>query len=209
LKYIKIYLKKKFSKKQLRCIPDPEQRVNEYPHQLSGGMRQRVMIAMSLSCNPELLIADEPSTALDVTIQAQILELLKELQKKFQMSILMITHDLGVIAEVADHVAVMYAGKIVEYTDVNTIFKNPLHPYTIGLLESLPTIEDVLHERTELKTIPGIVPDLVNIPKGCRFNDRCERVTEECKAAEPQLEEVEPGHWVRCIHWNQTKGTQS
>ncbi|MBI2608686.1 MAG: ABC transporter ATP-binding protein [Deltaproteobacteria bacterium] len=190
-------------------IPDPEKRLQEYPHQLSGGMRQRVMIAMALSCNPELLIADEPSTALDVTIQAQILDLLKDLQKKFHMSILMITHDLGVIAETADHVAVMYAGKIVEYSDVRTIFKNPLHPYTIGLLESLPTIKDAEHHRKELKTIPGIVPDLINIPEGCRFNDRCSRATPECRQAEPVLEEVEPGHWVRCIHWDQKNGVKT
>jgi len=194
---------------QVVGIPDPEKRLQEYPHQLSGGMRQRVMIAMALSCNPELLIADEPSTALDVTIQAQILDLLKDLQKKFHMSILMITHDLGVIAETADHVAVMYAGKIVEYSDVKTIFKNPLHPYTIGLLESLPTIEDAEHHRKELKTIPGIVPDLINIPEGCRFNDRCPRATPECRQAEPVLEEVELGHWVRCIHWNQKNGAKT
>ncbi len=190
-------------------IPDPEKRMKEYPHQLSGGMRQRVMIAMSLSCNPDLLIADEPSTALDVTIQAQILELLRDLKNKFRMSMLLITHDLGVIAETADHVAIMYAGKIVEYTDVRTIFKRPLHPYTIGLLESLPTIRDADHHRKELKTIPGIVPDLVNIPQGCRFNDRCERATEECRAAEPELIEVEPHHWVRCIHWNWERGRRA
>jgi len=186
-------------------IPDPEKRYYEYPHQLSGGMRQRVMIAMALSCNPDLLIADEPSTALDVTIQAQILDLLKDLQNKFKMSILMITHDLGVIAETAHDVAVMYAGKIVEYTNVNTIFERPLHPYTIGLLESLPTIKDAEHRRKKLKTIAGMVPDLFNIPAGCRFNDRCDRATPECRAKEPELLEVEPGHWVRCIHWEKSK----
>ncbi|MBI2027498.1 MAG: ABC transporter ATP-binding protein [Deltaproteobacteria bacterium] len=202
-------LEKTISMLKLVGIPDPEKRVKEYPHQLSGGMRQRVMIAMALSCDPDLLIADEPSTALDVTIQAQILDLINDLQQRLNMSILLITHDFGVIAETADHVAVMYAGKIVEYTDVRTIFRRPLHPYTIGLLESLPTLKDINHHREKLKTIPGIVPDLLHVPPGCRFHDRCERATQECTLAEPTLDEVEPGHWVRCIHWNWERGRKA
>ncbi len=178
-------------------IPAPEQRYSEYPHQLSGGMRQRVMIAMALSCNPKLLIADEPTTALDVTVQAQILELMNRLQEELGMGMMMITHDLGVIAEVCDRVAVMYAGKIVEYADVDSIFYNPLHPYTIGLLKSIPR----LGERVEkLATIEGTVPAPTDWPKGCHFCTRCPWADDLCWNDEPQLVEVESGHFVAC--WN-------
>src|SRR5690554_1669246 len=176
-------------------IPLPEQRVKEYPHQLSGGMRQRVMIAMALSCNPDLLIADEPTTALDVTIQAQILELMQDLKKKYKMSIMMITHDLGVVAEVCDRVAVMYAGKVVEYTDVKTLFKNPRHPYTWGLLNSIPRLDK---EVDRLPAIPGMVPDSKNFPVGCRYNNRCPFATEKCFKEEPELMEVAEGHRAMC-----------
>ncbi|MDP2681713.1 MAG: ABC transporter ATP-binding protein [Deltaproteobacteria bacterium] len=176
-------------------IPSPEKRIKDYPHQMSGGMRQRAMIAMALSCNPSLLIADEPTTALDVTIQAQILELIQGLQKQFDMAMILITHDLGVVAETVDNVAVMYAGKIVEYTDTKTLFAEPLHPYTIGLLDSLPTIE-----RTDgvLKTIPGTVPGLINLPPGCSFYGRCPKGDSGCTEHEPELLEVKKGHWAAC-----------
>jgi len=182
-------------------IPSPERRVDEYPHQLSGGMRQRAMIAMALSCDPLLLIADEPTTALDVTIQAQILELLGSLQERFRMAVLMITHDLGVIAEVADRVAVMYAGKIVEYTDVRRIFGDPRHPYTRGLLDSIPKGAE---RRERLSVIPGIVPDATTVPAACRFHPRCTRSFERCRAEEPKLEEVGAGHWGAC--WRAREG---
>ena len=176
-------------------IPDPDQRANEYPHQLSGGMRQRVMIAMALCCNPELLIADEPTTALDVTIQAQILELLDRLQREFGMAVLMITHDLGVIAEVADRVAVMYAGKIVETGTVDEIFANPQHPYTRGLLESIPKLNE---EKSRLSVIPGTVPDATRFPAGCRFAPRCSLAEDVCEAEEPRLEPTSGGRFVAC-----------
>lgn len=178
-------------------IPLPEQRVDEYPHQLSGGMRQRVMIAMSLSCDPQLLIADEPTTALDVTIQAQILELMNSLKRQFGMAIMMITHDLGVIAEVSDRVAVMYAGKIVEYTDVESLYGDPKHPYTWGLMYSIPHIEK---ELDRLEAIPGNVPNPLNFPEGCKFNTRCQFATDKCRVDEPELEEVEEGHYSACWH---------
>lgn len=177
-------------------IPAPEQRVDEYPHQLSGGMRQRVMIAMALSCNPDLLIADEPTTALDVTIQAQILELLQRLQEEFGMAILMITHDLGVIAEVADRVAVMYAGQVVEYASTEELFSRPLHPYTRGLMQSIPHLEE---QRERLEIIAGMVPDARAFPSGCRFAPRCKLAEERCRMAQVELEELSPGHWVRCL----------
>jgi len=177
-------------------IPSPEQRFNEYPHQFSGGMRQRAMIAMALSCNPRLLIADEPTTALDVTIQAQILELMNSLQQELGMAILIITHDLGVVAEMADEVAVMYMGKIVESGDVRTIFNQPLHPYTVGLLRSIPQVGGRGRER--LAPIPGSVPDPFSTPQGCAFYPRCPAAKKpSCQAAVP-LMEVEPGHMVRC-----------
>ena len=178
-------------------IPVPEQRVNEYPHQLSGGMRQRAMIAMALSCDPILLIADEPTTALDVTIQAQILELMKSLLRDFNGSLIMITHDLGVIAEIADRIAVMYAGKIVEYADKRTIFYNPSHPYTFGLLTSIPRLDI---EMKRLNVIPGIVPNPLHFPSGCKFNTRCTFTTEKCREKEPALIELGEGHLVRCWH---------
>ncbi|MFT5089325.1 MAG: oligopeptide/dipeptide ABC transporter ATP-binding protein [Candidatus Latescibacterota bacterium] len=177
-------------------IPAPEQRIDEYPHQLSGGMRQRVMIAMALSCNPDLLIADEPTTALDVTIQAQILELLQRLQDEFEMAILMITHDLGVIAEVADRVAVMYAGQVVEYASTQDLFARPQHPYTRGLMQSIPHLEE---KRDRLEIIEGMVPDARSFPSGCRFAPRCKLAEERCRAAPVELEELSPGHWVRCL----------
>ena len=176
-------------------IPDPGQRANEYPHQLSGGMRQRIMIAMALSCNPELLIADEPTTALDVTIQAQILELLDRLQRELGMAVLMITHDLGVIAEVADRVAVMYAGKIVETGTVDEIFADPRHPYTRGLLESIPTLNE---EKSRLSVIPGTVPDATRFPAGCRFSPRCSLAENICEANEPLLEPTAGNRHVAC-----------
>jgi oligopeptide/dipeptide ABC transporter ATP-binding protein len=176
-------------------IPDPRRRVNEYPHQLSGGMRQRVMIAMALSCNPALLIADEPTTALDVTVQAQILELMLDLQKKINMSIMIITHNLGVIAEVANRVIVMYCGKIVESADVRSIFHNPLHPYTRQLLASVPYLGV---DQARLQEIPGVVPNLYNLPPGCDFHPRCAEAAENCKLRRPELNEMEPGHWVAC-----------
>jgi oligopeptide/dipeptide ABC transporter ATP-binding protein len=186
-------------------IPSPEQRMNDYPHEYSGGMLQRAMIAMSLSCNPELLIADEPTTSLDVTIQAQILELMKKLRKDFGASILLIGHDLGVISELCDKVAVMYAGKNVEYADISTIFKNPKHPYTIALLKSIPRL-DVDVER--LNIIRGTVPRLINPPSGCRFHPRCEHVMEICSKQEPPLVEVEKGHRVAC-HLYTSNGKQN
>ena len=176
-------------------MPDPEKRINEYPHELSGGMRQRAIIAMALSCNPALLIADEPTTALDVTIQAQILRLIDELRKKFETSVLLITHDLGVVAETCDNVAVMYAGHIVEYADVKLLFRNPLHPYTKGLMKSIPRL-DIDTERLEI--IRGLVPNLLNMPPGCPFHPRCDFCSEICTIELPKLIEVEKNHLVRC-----------
>ena len=179
-------------------IPNPERRVKEYPHQLSGGMRQRVMIAMALSCNPKLLIADEPTTALDVTIQAQILDLLNELKAKLGMAVLLITHDMGVIAETAQRVMVMYAGKVVEEAPVKDLFKEPLHPYTQGLLRSIPRIDTAATHRKRLEAIPGVVPSLLNLPKGCSFEPRCPHAKPVCKDQEPVLKEVKRGHRVSC-----------
>ncbi|WP_295900236.1 ABC transporter ATP-binding protein [uncultured Bdellovibrio sp.] len=180
-------------------IPAPEKRFHEYPHQLSGGMRQRVMIAMAISCNPELLIADEPTTALDVTIQAQILDLMRKLQKDFGAGMILITHDLGVVAEMCQEVAVMYAGRIVEFGTVEDIFYRPKHPYTKGLLDSIPHFETG-HKLEELKTIKGMVPSLYNLPKGCRFADRCPYVQDDCRAAYPNLENLRGLHKVACYH---------
>jgi peptide/nickel transport system ATP-binding protein len=178
-------------------IPSPESRVKEYPHQMSGGMRQRVMIAMALSCHPRLMIADEPTTALDVTIQAQILDLINRLKERVGSSILLITHNLGVVAEVAQYVGVMYAGYIVEYADAITLFKEPRHPYTIGLFQSIPKKRGS-KKRERLQAIPGVVPDLLELPKGCKFQDRCSRAFDRCKEEAPPLLTLEGSHQVRC-----------
>ena len=176
-------------------MPDVEKRIDNYPHELSGGMRQRVMIAMALSCNPTLLIADEPTTALDVTIQAQILRLINDLKNKFGASVMLITHDLGVIAEMCDNVVVMYAGNIVEYTDVYTLFNNPLHPYTKGLIKSMPRMNV---EAEHLDAIPGMVPNLLDLPSGCPFHPRCNLSFKKCVEEMPELIEIENSHLVRC-----------
>ena len=182
-------------------IPNPEKCINNYPHNLSGGMRQRVMIAMALACNPKVLIADEPTTALDVTIQAQILKLMAELQKKTETGIILITHDLGIVAQIARNVMVMYAGEAVEYADVRSIFKDPRHPYTIGLLKSIPSIHET---QDELYTIKGMVPSPKNLPKGCLFAPRCEYATERCLQERPPLVDIGEGRKLRC--WNCTGG---
>jgi len=179
-------------------IPSPEQRVREYPHQLSGGMRQRVMIAMAIACEPDLLFADEPTTALDVTIQAQILALLADLKHRTGMGLVLISHDLGVIAEVADRVLVMYAGRVVEEADTKTLFANPAHPYTRGLLASLPGARAGHAERERLFAIPGAVPALTELPPGCKFRPRCADAFDRCEGPEPPLVRIEPGHKVRC-----------
>jgi oligopeptide/dipeptide ABC transporter ATP-binding protein len=180
-------------------VPDPERRAEAYPHELSGGMAQRVMIAMALACVPELLIADEPTTALDVTIQAQILDLMRDLRREMGTSVILITHDLGVVAEMAERVAVMYAGEIVEQTDVNTLFDQPLHPYTQGLIGSIPVLGEI---KERLDVIPGSVPNLVNLPPGCRFAPRCQARFKYgcaiCAEIKPELQEIKPGHLVRC-----------
>jgi peptide/nickel transport system ATP-binding protein len=184
-------------------ISRPEKLVDEYPHQLSGGMRQRVMIAIAIACQPKLLIADEPTTALDVTVQAQILELLKEIQAVNDMSIILITHDLGVVAEMCDEVMVMYAGKIVERTDVDTLFHNPKHPYTTLLLGAIPKMEE---KEERLSSIQGIVPSLTNMPKvGCRFANRCPKAMPECFTITPELAEMEDGHEVACLLFETSK----
>jgi peptide/nickel transport system ATP-binding protein len=177
-------------------IPSPEQRIDEYPHKLSGGMRQRVMIAMALACDPRLLIADEPTTALDVTLQAQILDLMRELKAQSGAAIILITHDLGVVAEVCDEVAVMYAGEIVERAAVDELFANPQHPYTVGLLGSIPRLD---RRTSHLATIEGMVPNMADPPKGCRFAARCPFAEDACIAAPPPLVSLSPGHWSRCI----------
>ncbi len=187
---------------ELVGIPRPNEIINDYPHQLSGGMRQRAMIAMALSCNPKLLIADEPTTALDVTIQAQILELMKDLKDKINTAIIFITHDLGVIAEMAQHVVVMYAGKIVEDTDVYSLFNEPLHPYTAGLIRSKPKLEE---EKEQLEFIPGTVPNPMEMPGGCAFNPRCPEAMEICCSEMPDLIEPKPNHLVRCWLYQKAK----
>ncbi|MCK9274032.1 MAG: ABC transporter ATP-binding protein [Syntrophales bacterium] len=179
-------------------MPSPEDRLKNYPHQMSGGMRQRVMIAMALSCNPRLMLADEPTTALDVTIQAQILALINRLKADFGSSVIMITHDLGVIAEATQHCAVMYAGKIVEYCSVEDLFSSPFHPYTEGLMASSPRLDAVEQPQAYLKVIPGSVPNLYDLPPGCSFQDRCPRAKRICKEKEPSLTMAKPGHCVRC-----------
>jgi peptide/nickel transport system ATP-binding protein len=180
-------------------IPTPERRVHDYPHQFSGGMRQRVMIAMALSCKPQLLIADEPTTALDVTIQAQILDLLAELKSEMGMAIMLITHAMGVVAEVAQRVVVMYAGQVVEEALVGELFAHPRHPYTQGLIRSIPRIDSALTKKGRLETIPGTVPKLIAPPEGCRFAPRCKFAMPACTQATPPLRQVAPGHKVACI----------
>ena len=184
-------------------IPLPEKRVHSFPHQLSGGMRQRVMIAMALACQPKLLIADEPTTALDVTIQAQIMELIRELKDQLNMALILITHDMGVVAEMAERVIVMYAGDAVEEADVKTLFRSPLHPYTRGLLNSIPRLDD---DREELSVIEGTVPGLFDMPKGCRFAPRCAYCTARCEAEDPPLVDVGGGHKVRCFNLGGQEG---
>jgi len=185
-------------------IPEPERRATEYPHQLSGGMRQRVMIAMALACNPKLLIADEPTTALDVTIQAQILDLMRELKQKIDAAIVLITHDLGVVAEMAQRVVVMYAGRKAEEAPVGPLFRRPLHPYTKGLLNSMPRLGATLAgERAPLAEIPGTVPSLREMIPGCPFEARCTFATDLCRREMPQFEEKEPGHFAACFHSDQ------
>ncbi|TDL77846.1 ABC transporter ATP-binding protein [Peribacillus frigoritolerans] len=190
-------------------IPSPDKRAKQEPFQLSGGMRQRVMIAMALVCNPEILIADEPTTALDVTIQAQILELMKDLQKKLNMGIIFITHDLGVVAELCDKVAVMYAGQIVEYSTTEQLFSNPKHPYTTGLMSSLPKLYE---DQEELQTMKGNVPSPYDMPKGCRFSPRCPLATAQCHDEEPSLATLEDGSQIRCFLYtpdSQKKGVKA
>ncbi len=181
-------------------IPSPETRIDAYPHQLSGGMRQRAMIAMALSCQPKLLIADEPTTALDVTIQAQVLRLLKEIQREMGMAVMLITHDLGVVTEIADRVAVMYAGRIVEMASIEAIFGQMRHPYTKGLLDSIPQLKE---KKNRLNAIPGQVPNPIDLPVGCKFHPRCYLMIEECKKEEPPLFKVNEDHFSRCIRWKE------
>ncbi len=185
---------------QAVAIPDAARRAKDYPHQLSGGMRQRVMIAMALVCKPTLLIADEPTTALDVTIQAQILELLNELREEYSLSLMLISHDLGVIAEVAETVAVMYAGKIVEIGSAEQVFREARHPYTQGLLQSIPKLGSSLAKKDRLDVIEGVVPNLLHLPVGCSFASRCVKRTDECTQSEIELDAIADNHHVRCIH---------
>jgi peptide/nickel transport system ATP-binding protein len=195
---------------ELVKIPEPERRVKEFPHQLSGGMRQRVMIAMALACNPKVLIADEPTTALDVTIQAQILDLIVKLQEDLETGVILITHDLGVVAETANRVIVMYAGRKVEEADVNTLFANPRHPYTRGLLASVPSLAIVSGQdeapQERLEEIPGIVPALHSLPEGCAFAPRCPAASDACRQARPEFEEKRPGHWAACFRSDELYG---
>jgi peptide/nickel transport system ATP-binding protein len=184
---------------QLVNIPTAERRVNDYPHQFSGGMRQRVMIAIALACSPKLLIADEPTTALDVTIQAQILDLLQGLKDRLGMGVMLITHAMGVVAEVAQNVAVMYAGQVVEEAPVRELFGNPRHPYTQGLIRSIPRIDLAATHKTRLEAIPGTVPKLIEPGPGCRFAGRCKHVVAACRSATPPLVQVAPRHKVACI----------
>ena len=182
-------------------IPAPDKRIDEYPHQLSGGMRQRVMIAMALSCDPKLLVADEPTTALDVTTQAQVMEQIVKLQEEFHMSMILVTHDLGVVAESCDRALVMYCGSIIEQANINDLYERPRHPYTTGLLQSIPRIREERLE--ELPIIPGMVPDLLHLPAGCRFADRCNKVTDHCRASRPTMQiDAGTGNGVACFHPN-------
>jgi oligopeptide/dipeptide ABC transporter ATP-binding protein len=185
---------------QLVGISAAEKRLSDYPHQMSGGMRQRVMIAMALACNPQLMIADEPTTALDVTIQAQILDLMNKLKTDTGAAILFITHDLGVIAEMAQNVAVMYAGRVMEYTDVKSLYADPKNPYTIGLLQSIPVLGSKTKDH-RLETIAGVVPSLLNLPAGCLFSDRCPNVFDDCRRVEPKMYQVGKNHFARCLKY--------
>ena len=200
----KAALKRAVEMLDLVRIPEPGQRAREYPHQLSGGMRQRAMIAMALACNPKVLIADEPTTALDVTIQAQILELIVELQREFGAAVLLITHDLGVVAETARRVIVMYAGRKVEEAEVGELFARPMHPYTVGLMASIPRLDlmrgEVDRTTDRLQEIPGIVPPLFDLPAGCAFAPRCTRADDHCRRERPAYEQKRTGHWVACWH---------
>ena len=195
VKSIKEGIKKAVEILRAVLIPDPERRVKNYPHELSGGMKQRVVIGIGISNNPRILIADEPTTALDVTVQAQILELINQLKEKYKATVILITHNLGVVAETADRVAVMYAGKIVEIAPVDEIFKNPLHPYTKGLLKAVPNLMTKIER---LESIPGTVPNLINPPSGCRFHPRCLYAKDICREKIPELKEIENGHFVAC-----------
>ena len=181
--------------KMLEMVGIRPERAGEYPHQFSGGMKQRVVIAMALACNPSLLIADEPTTALDVTIQAQVLEMMSELKEKYGTAMLLITHDLGIVAENCDNVAIMYAGEIIEYGTLERIFHNPKHPYTLGLFGSIPSLDK---DEDRLKPIEGLMPDPSDLPSGCKFHERCEFVCAECSQCDQALVEIEPGHKVRC-----------
>lgn len=181
-------------------IPDPKMRITNYPHQMSGGMRQRVMIAMALSCNPQLLIADEPTTALDVTIQSQILNLMNQLKRKTGTSIMLITHDMGVVAETAQNVIVMYAGRVVEQADVRSLFASPKHPYTIGLIQSMPSLTQLTQKNQRLQAIPGTVPNLLELGLGCPFKNRCHKADKMCAQELPKMREVGPNHRVRCFY---------
>jgi peptide/nickel transport system ATP-binding protein len=200
----KAALKRAVEMLDLVRIPEPAQRAKEYPHQLSGGMRQRAMIAMALACNPKVLIADEPTTALDVTIQAQILELIVELQREFSAAVILITHDLGVVAETARRVIVMYAGRKVEEAEVGELFARPLHPYTVGLLASIPRLDllrgQVRADTDRLQEIPGMVPPLFDLPDGCAFAPRCSRADDLCRRERPVYEQKQPSHWAACWH---------
>ena len=187
-------------------IPHPERYINAYPHELSGGMCQRIMIVIALSCRPKLLIADEPTTALDVTVQAQILDLLNRFRKEMDMSVMLITHDLGVVAELADRIVVMYAGEVMEEGDVGSIFDHPVHPYTKGLLMSIPRLDQ---DDRRLYSIQGTVPNLDSMPEGCRFKPRCAEVCGDCKTGEPPMARVGEEHWVRCWKWTETDGGNS
>jgi peptide/nickel transport system ATP-binding protein len=194
---------------ELVGIPDPAQRIKEYPHQLSGGMRQRAMIAMALACNPRVLIADEPTSALDVTVQAQILELMASLRRRLGAAVILITHDLGVVAETADRVIVMYAGRKVEEAAVDELFAHPLHPYTRGLMSSIPRLALMRREASSagrLQEIPGIVPALTNLPTGCTFAPRCAFASDICRREYPRYEEKRSGHWAACWHSDRLAG---
>ncbi|MDR3230085.1 MAG: ABC transporter ATP-binding protein [Synergistaceae bacterium] len=179
----------------LELVGIKRERMHDYPHQFSGGMKQRVVIAIALACDPGLLIADEPTTALDVTIQAQVLELMKKLKQQFNASMILITHDLGIVADICDHVAIMYAGRVVEYAEKRALYSRPLHPYTIGLFNSVPDLDE---DREELAVIPGLMPDPMDLPTGCTFHPRCTFAAEECSKKKPDVLEVEPGHFVAC-----------